>query len=151
MWFTEIRLERSRGLLIAITLSHLAALVITLAMPLAPWLQTVFGVSIAASLVQACRRHILRNGRHAVTGLKPTRDGLSIETHGDGWLLSDILDSSFVTPWLTVLHLRLPQRRRPVHIVLLPDMLSTDEFRRLRIWLKWAQPHAHGKDRDAML
>jgi toxin CptA len=151
VWFSEIRLQRSRCLLMAVTLSHLVALVIALAMPLAPWLRIGLAVLIAASMAYAIRHHILRNSRYAVTGLKPTRDGLSIETRDDGWILCDILDSSFVTPWLTVLHLKLAQRRLPVHVVLLPDMLGADEFRRLRVWLKWAQPNAHGKDRDAML
>lgn len=120
-------------------------------MPLVRWLQISLAVLIAASMAHAIHHHILRNSRHAVTGLKPTRDGLSMETRHDGWILCNILDSSFVTPWLTVLHLKPAQRWLPVHVVLLPDMLDADEFRRLRVWLKWAQPHAHGKDRDAML
>lgn len=81
----------------------------------------------------------MRRSRYSVTGLNPARNGLNIKTRHHGWMISDILDTSFVTPWLTVLHLKLSQKRLPVYVVLLPDMLGPDEFRRLRVWLKWGE------------
>jgi toxin CptA len=95
--------------------------------------------------------HFLRLSHHAVLGLNVTRDGLKIETRRDGWIPAEILGSSFVSPWLTVLNLKLPHRRLATHVVLLPDMLGADEFRRLRVWLRWGDALTHGKDSDAVL
>jgi toxin CptA len=40
-------------------------------------------------------------------------------------------------PWLTVLNLKLPGKRLVRHVILLPDALDENEFRRLRVWLRW--------------
>lgn len=58
-----------------------------------------------------------------------------------------ILPSSFVTPYLTILNCRLTGRwlryawqRYPwhhYHLVILPDAVDAESFRRLRVWLRW--------------
>lgn len=151
MRFTEIRLQRSRWLLAVLAIAHLGALIITLSIPLNPWLCIGTAISILASLAHCYWHHFLRRSHHAVLGLSVTRDGLKVETRSHDWIPAKILGNSFVSPWLTVLNLKLPSRRLTTHVVLLPDMLGPDEFRRLRTWLKWGDALTHGKDGDAVL
>ena len=59
---------------------------------------------------------VLRNGRHVPC--KVTRDSL-------------------VTPWLVILNVVLSEQRGWRSLVILPDTMVADSFRRLRVVLKW--------------
>lgn len=47
-----------------------------------------------------------------------------------------------VTPWLTVLQLRAEPTGARYRLVILPDSMDTEDFRRLRVWLKWGYGRA---------
>ena len=49
-----------------------------------------------------------------------------------------MLSSSFVSPSLTVLNLRVAGAARPRHLVILPDNVEKETFRRLRVLLRWS-------------
>jgi len=151
VWLTEIRLRPSRRLLALLAAAHLGALAIALAMPLTAWGKAALALAISASMGHAIRRHALLHGRDTVVALKISRDGLQAETPNGVWFPTIVQDSTFVAPWLTVLSLKLPHRRLAAHVVLLPDMLTPDEFRRLRAWLRWTDARTHGKYGDAVL
>jgi toxin CptA len=78
-------------------------------------------------------------------GMQPRIVALRVNVKGeffiqqrDGdWLQAVLLGTSFVAPYLTVLNLRLSNKRWPQHVVLMPDTVPADAFRRLRVWLKW--------------
>lgn len=71
-------------------------------------------------------------------GLNLAMDGAFFVRLKNGeWVPAEVLGSSFVKPWLTILHLRLEGRRFMSPLVLLPDMLAQEDFRRLRMWLLW--------------
>ena len=62
-----------------------------------------------------------------------------------------ILDDSFVGVWLTTIVWRrdgLPWWRPAPAIVVLPDMLSRDDFRRLRVALRYGRPISLGTTSD---
>lgn len=53
---------------------------------------------------------------------------------------------SVVTPYLTVLYFKLHhagfiRRLLTSRIVILPDMVDAENYRQLRVWLRWGQPH----------
>jgi toxin CptA len=53
--------------------------------------------------------------------------------------------NTVVTPYLTVLNCQLQeptflQRLLPKHIVILPDAMNVEDYRQLRVWLRWARP-----------
>lgn len=48
-----------------------------------------------------------------------------------------LLADSHVSPWLVVMRYRLPGQRRTRRRVILPDSLAAEDFRRLRVWLRW--------------
>jgi hypothetical protein len=62
-----------------------------------------------------------------------------------------ILDDTFVGAWLATIVWRrdgLPWWRPAPAIVVLPDMLSPDEFRRLRVALRYGRPATRGATSD---
>lgn len=66
------------------------------------------------------------------------KDGLKVQ-HRDGTLLSaSVSGKSVVTSWLSVIVITLDGRRFDTTLLLLPDMLDADQYRSLRVWLKWA-------------
>lgn len=64
---------------------------------------------------------VLRNGRHVPC--KVSRDSL-------------------VTPWLVILNVLLSEQRGRRSLVILPDAVAADSFRRLRVVLKWSDKAA---------
>jgi toxin CptA len=50
---------------------------------------------------------------------------------------ASLLGTSFVSPYLAVLNLKPGNSRLARHIVLLPDSLEKEEFRQLRVLLRW--------------
>ncbi len=151
VWLNEIRLRPSRRLLAALAIAHLGSLAIALAMPLAAWAKVGLALAILASMAHAIRHQALLRGHNAVVVLKPTHGNLEVETRNGVRFATIVQGSSFVTPWLTVLNLKSDEQQRAIHVVLLPDMLTIDEFRRLRVWLKWGTTGLHGKEGGAML
>lgn len=48
-----------------------------------------------------------------------------------------VLPSSFVSAYLTLLNLRLDDGCTGLSLLLVPDRVAHDDFRRLRVWLRW--------------
>ena len=60
-----------------------------------------------------------------------------MQTRRGEWSDFDVAGSSYVTSALTVLNLRATDSHRMQNVVLLPDSMAADDFRRLRAWLRW--------------
>ncbi len=52
-------------------------------------------------------------------------------------LIGKLLGSSFITPYLVILQVSLPNYRLKQNVVLMPDCMDTESFRKLRVELKW--------------
>lgn len=127
-----------------IALHLLAMAAISLAeLPL--WLQVLLVAIVAANLALTTTQ-ILRPRRPIASlwrkwqsrpiEFRTEQDGTLLMKAGDEWQPVSLLPSTMVTPWLTVLHLRDDDKDR-THIVILPDSLGQDDYRRLRVWLRW--------------
>jgi len=141
----EFRGSRIAGVTIAVGSAVLAALM--LALPLDPWSAAATLLAIGGVTARALRlcvgravpRLLQMGGDRRLKTI--TRDGRSCSGH--------ILDDSYVGARLTTIVWRpddapwyVPARA----IVILPDSLGADAFRRLRVLLRYGQP---GEDRDA--
>jgi hypothetical protein len=138
-----IGLRRSRFLAAGIVLVLSAALFAVWHMPWMPLLKGLFaaGLLVMAGLAGAeVRRSRLQ--------LRLDADGLlTVASDGVEFAPAELLPSATVHPCLTVFRIRLDSRQR--NIFVLPDSLNRQDFRRLRVWLKWrASYHAAAVDAD---
>jgi len=60
-----------------------------------------------------------------------------LETKGGQIIDCEILGSTFVSPYLTVLMLQASRSWFTQSVVIVPDMIDAEEFRRLRVVLRW--------------
>ena len=79
-----------------------------------------------------------RTLQHSLIGLRLDADcRCEFQTRTGAWHEAALLGSSFVAPYLTVLNLKPAGGRLVKHLVILPDAVNAEDFRRLRVWLKW--------------
>lgn len=112
------------------------------------WLPAVLLPPIAASLAWQLLRLY---GPRRVVCLTLHRDGaVELQRHDDAATLvrGRVDPQTTVMSWLTVLLLRSSSGRR-LSLTLLPDALDGEDFRRLRLWLRWIALEAGaGRDRQ---
>jgi toxin CptA len=95
-------------------------------------------LGLAGHLAWSLRRHAWRTAARSVVELE-LRDDCSIlaRPRAGGWVDYQLDGGSFVSPLLTVLRLRPEARRLVCSVLITPDSLDPDSFRRLRVWLRW--------------
>ena len=148
----RISLRPSRLILSILLLAHGAAITTVLMVELPRWLQVIAIALLFAQCLVVVRRQAFLMGAEAATAIEVTSDHrLNVETRSSGWCEYDVLGSTYVTPYLTVLNLRRPGNRMAKHVPLLPDSLNADDFRKLRVWLRWKEDSAKSSRRAANL
>lgn len=127
---TLYTIRASRQLRLYFVAVHLLALIALLLAELHWGLRVVGLGSLAVSLLFSWPKQKEERLRHAEKGdLQLWQD--------EDWHEMELLDASVVQPWLTMLSLRGRADHRKRHLVILRDSLDADEFRRLRVWVKW--------------
>jgi len=98
-------------------------------------------VAIGAILwtgIRETRRHALRVGKDACVALRFRQAGRCEVLCRDGKRIEgNIHGGSYVLPALTIVRLLQQGRSSSFTVVLLPDAVSADAMRRLRVWLRW--------------
>jgi toxin CptA len=139
-----LRLGPSFRLAIMLGLAHVSAISLLwpLMLPVAAKLAST--VALAISLVIYLRHYALGKSAGSITGLSLADDmTCTLETRRGERIACALLGSSFVAPYLTVLELkplndtRGSHRLRPCSVVILPDAIAEEDFRRLRVLLRW--------------
>ena len=104
-----------------------------------PW--TVRAWVLAALALCACeaiRRVAMHRGPRGVRAMRLSRGGeLEVRCADDRRVAGAVRDGSFVAPWLTIVLWRPEGARIGRALVILPDMVRSEEFRRLRVLLRW--------------
>ena len=115
--------------------------------PIEWWLALGLSTGAAVSFVISLRRHALRIGGTAIIGIELTAAGAVTVQDGAGhWSPVEVGNSSFVSPALAVLNLHAPGARWTRSLVIPAGSLPAEEFRRLRVWLRW-RPLGPGEER----
>lgn len=123
----------SRKLALLLVAAHFGALLTVAVIELPDWIKPALLLLIAISLWHG--RHCLGGSRRIVSlTLRDKGVAEYIRANNESGEAGISLQST-VTPLLTVVLLR--QQRRLEALVLLPDSLSPDDYRRLRLWLRW--------------
>lgn len=105
---------------------------------LSGWVQYLAWGAILASLAQALR------AVHPVLSLELNEDGRASWRNRDGtWHEGRLGRSHFVSVGLAILELETAGLRRRKRVILMADSVSREDFRRLRVWLRWRRSPAH--------
>jgi hypothetical protein len=138
-----IVLQPSRTLAAAIGVGALATFGIVFALPLAAWQQASLLLLVLVWAGLAWHRDALRRGRRAVRELRLAPDLVLVARCGDGRLVAGhVRTATYVGEWLTSIVWRPDGARRCRTVLILPDMMAADEFRRLRVMLRYARSGA---------
>jgi hypothetical protein len=117
-----------------------ATVALALGIPLQPLLQLLL---VAAAVVWAgwsFRVDALRRGRFAVTEVRLAPDLVLVACMGDSRLVAGhVRASTYVGAWVTTIVWRPDGSRWSRAILVLPDMLPAEDFRRLRVMLRYAR------------
>lgn len=136
-----LRIPVRSSLLIAIAVStvHFAAAVLLWLLPVPVIGQALIGVAIAASLIYYMAVDATLHAANSIVALE-LRAGRKIAclTRRGAWLDCMPLGSSYVSSWLTVIVLRAGGSWSTRRVILVPDNVAAEDFRRLRAWLRWS-------------
>lgn len=117
-------------------LFYLGAAVCVVIVPLPGLLQAVLVAMLAAAASHALWRHGLGRHPRAIRRLDLDAEGRVYLIDGSGQAQpARILASSVVTPWLTALAFATETGRRS--LLLTPERVDAEAYRRLRVWLRW--------------
>jgi toxin CptA len=114
------------------------------AIALVPWAMSVLALLGSATVLVAL---------FAANALTPQIRTLRIDNDGriscqmadrPEFILVRLLPGATAHPWLTVL--RLADERNTFRVVIAPDSVAPEEFRRLRVWLRWRLEVSDGRD-----
>ena len=134
----KISIKPSRRLALLLCLAHVAAAGAVLAIDLPIWLKILLVLLICASCAAYSYSTALLRSGGAVVGLEiGDDDALSFQTRRGEWREGTLLGSSFVSPYLTILNIGTAGRFFARHVVIMPDGIDAEDFRRLRVRLRW--------------
>ena len=127
--------RRTRSWIMGVAVTALVAI---LATPLSPWLKAVLAVALVALAIRALRLHGCQEGRGSIHCLVVDLAGrIEIERADGSRDRGGLLDGCFVAPWFVIVRWLPEGRRFSRTLFIAPDAVGADEFRRLRILLRW--------------
>lgn len=100
-----------------------------------------YSVAIQCSAIMLCWVGLIRSWRHcrpAVAAIRLGREGqlsVAVEPLGE-FVAAELLPGAIVHPWLSVIRLQTEDGCRYT-VVLAVDSLAAEDFRRLRVFLRW--------------
>ncbi|HSS46433.1 MAG TPA: protein YgfX [Burkholderiales bacterium] len=134
----DIRLKPSGYLILWLGATHAIALGLFLVLSLPVWPKLVATLFFCISLVFCLKRHAWLTAPSSIIALEIKEDCTCvIETRSGKRLDCILLPTSYVSASLTVLNFKANGERLARHAVLLPDAINPEDFRKLRILLRW--------------
>lgn len=132
----NVTLQPSRAFTIILLVAHAASGIVLAILPLPIWLKLVGIAVIVIAGWHYVRRYGLLNSRSAVRELRLLSEG-KLDILRNEWQSAQLIGEQFIHPKLTIVRCRTESSRRPIAIVILPDMLDAETFRTFRVRLKW--------------
>jgi len=104
------------------------------------WAKIAATVALLVHLPVVLRQHALLLAPGAAVAIETGSDNkISVQTRSSEWREYDVLGNTYVMPYLTVLNLRQNESGAIKRVALLPDSLHAEDFRKLRVWLRWKE------------
>ena len=134
----RIDLRASWALAAILVVAHGGAIAAVLVVSMPSWLQLTAAAALAVNLANVLWRKALLQNPAAVVSIEIASDDvLSIRTRRGEWVEYDVCGDTYVLWFLTMLNLRRPGKGRRLSVAILPDAIEAEEFRKLRVWLRW--------------
>lgn len=134
----SVHLKPSVQLTVMLSFSHFFVACLLWPLTLLMSVKLLGSVVLVASLVFYLRHYALLKSAKSVVSFELSEElQCTLETRGGKKISCKILGSTFVAPYLVVLILK-PQDKFLVYsVVILPDSIDGEEFRQLRVLLRW--------------
>lgn len=133
-----LKLRPSKILAILLVAMHFLALasVWLVSLPIGSKLaiSLVFGLSLAYAFYRNFGKQVCRDLR------LDEQCSLTVLRGENLWQEAIVQPSTFVSPYLTVLNFRLSDEKTVRHVVIFPDSIDAEQFRQLRVLLRWKCP-----------
>ena len=137
----KVSLRPSLILAAILLAAHGAAIAVIAVVSMPLWLQLSAIAALAASLTFNIRQAALLRSPDAVIAIEIASDNtFSIQTRRGDWLECEVLGNTYVSSFLTILNLRQTDNGAVRRAVILPDSIAAEDFRQLRVWLRWKEP-----------
>ena len=134
----NIRLKPSGYLTLLLSAAHTIAIGLVLALPLPIGLKLVTTLVFCVSLVFYLKRNARLAAPNSIIALEIMEDcACAIETRSGKRLDCILLPTSYVSASLTILNLKADGEMLARHVVILPDSINPEDFRKLRVLLRW--------------
>ena len=135
----EIGLRPSRRAAWIVAGAALATLALIAATPGSTAARVLAAAWIACAAMDALRARAFLRGRRGVRAIRLGRGGeIAVQDGLGAWRAGSVSEGSFVAPWLTVIRWRPAEARFDRTVPILPGMLPQEDFRRLRVLLRWS-------------
>jgi toxin CptA len=134
----RLNLNPSRLCLYYLTLGYAIGAICVILVPLSLWLKSLLLCTLLLNFLFVVMHQVRRSLPSSIVAMQFDRDGVVLMQQRDGTMLTvRVLASSFVAPYLSIVLFKPHQAWFARSVVLLPDMLSQELFRHLRVWLQW--------------
>lgn len=143
----KVAIQPSKWLSILLIAVHLFIALAMLPLHMLLWIKLVVIGALIASAAFHIRRDAMLAASNSIVAIEIEEDRTcDVQLRSGEWKEYVLLDTSFVSPYVTILNLGRERAFIARHIVILPDSLGKDEFRRLRVWLRWKCAKSRIKD-----
>ena len=145
----RVELAASRRFLWLLSAGHLGALAIGAVLAVStPWLLPLC-LLVASSWLWTLARHGLLRSRRSFIALELTGErACALQLRTGEWVQGEIQATSYVLPWLIVLHVAVEGRTVDPRVCLFADSMARESHRRLRMRLRWARHAEPEVDRE---
>jgi toxin CptA len=121
-----------------LSLAHLAAAGLLWLLELPLGIKAIAAAALVFSLIYYLRQDALLTANDAVEFFELSGEmQCTLTTRSGESRGCSILGGTFVTPYLAVLNLKSSGKFFTSSVVILPDSIDAEEFRQLRVWLRW--------------
>lgn len=134
----RVALRPSPRLAMLLALAGLGSAVLLALLPLPRWLMLALCAAVLLATCHHLARDVLRLLPGSVVLLEVDAGGrLRVVCRNGAADAAEVAGDSRVGAWLTLLNLKVAGRRRSV--LLTGDGTDAEDYRRLRVWLRWGQ------------
>ena len=117
---------------------HILATVVVLIIPVIIWLKLIGLMILLSNCFYEFYYQEWPLYFSGLTALQIQADELNVKFREGQWLPILVTPQTTVTPWFIVLCLEM-ERAKVNNVVLPYDVMEAEQFRQLRVWLKWSK------------